>query len=136
MSPANTAVAVFVVLASFLAMPSDAQPDYRRLCPRLYQKIFRGYVPRGNLSAGVFTEVEGVGALKSCVVKCCVDGKCNVAFMMDAKCYHIACASNELCVPTRSENVESTERVSMVLVQPADEETWEDVLEPQGRCNL
>lgn len=94
--------------------------------------FFRGYVPRGNLSAGIYTEVDGVSALKSCVMKCCIDGKCNVAFMMDTKCYHVACTSNELCVPTQTANVESAEHVAMVLVQPTDEDTWEDVLAQQG----
>lgn len=91
-------------------------------------------MPRGNLSAGLYTEVDGVTALKSCVLKCCVDSKCNVAFMMDTKCYHVACASNELCVPTPSENVKPADRVAMVLVQPTDDDTWVDVLGQQGRC--
>lgn len=90
-------------------------------------------MPRGNLSAGIYTPIDGVDALKSCVMKCCIDNaKCNVAFMMDTKCYHVACASNDLCVPTLSTNVESADRVAMVLVQPTDEDTWEDVLAQQG----
>lgn len=93
-----------------------------------YYRFIRGYVPRGNLSAGVFTKVQDVSALKSCVMKCCVDEKCNVALMMDTNCYHVACASNDLCVPTPSGSLESTDRVAMVLVQPTDEDSWEDVL--------
>lgn len=53
--------------------------------------------------------------------------------MMDTKCYHVACASNELCVPTPSVNIESADRVAMVLVQPTDEDEWEDVLTQQGK---
>lgn len=65
-------------------------------------------------------------------MKCCIDSKCNVAFMMNTKCYHVACISNDLCVPTQSMN-EGADEISMVLVQPTDDDSWEDVLAQQGK---
>lgn len=52
--------------------------------------------------------------------------------MTDDKCYHVACNSNELCIPTLNSNPQTIEHVAMVLVKPTDEDTWEDVLAPQG----
>lgn len=103
------------------------------MCPHLYNKVFKGYVPRGNLSAGVYSEVKSVNKLKSCVVKCCTTDKCNVAFMMDEKCFHVSCASDELCLPKLSSNTDSLDHIMMVLVQPTDEDTWEDLLSQQGK---
>lgn len=131
---------------------TPTQTEFRRFCPHLYHRTFRcafsavnrsqkkkpvhfafrGYVPRGNLSAGIYTEVDGATDMKNCASKCCLENKCNVAFMMDTKCYHVACVSNELCLPTLSDNVEPADRVAMVLVKPTDEDTWEDVLGQQG----
>lgn len=90
-------------------------------------------MPQGNLSAGVYVEVKDAPKLKNCVVQCCVQPKCNVAFMTDGKCYHVSCKSDELCLPVMSPNADSVERISMVLVQPTDEDTWEDVLQQRGK---
>lgn len=48
--------------------------------------------------------------------------------MTDEKCYHITCVSDELCKPVVSLNPDSKDRVSMVLVKPTDEDSWQDVL--------
>lgn len=32
---------------------SDGKTNPRSLCPQLYQKTFRGYVPKGNITAGI-----------------------------------------------------------------------------------
>ncbi|KAK9883051.1 hypothetical protein WA026_001259 [Henosepilachna vigintioctopunctata] len=106
--------------------------NFRLSCPRLYEHTFKGYIPRGNISAGTFTVAESVSDLKTCVLKCCQDGKCNVAFMNDLKCYHISCSSNELCLPTLHNDPDIRKNVYMVLVKPVeDEESWEEILNSQ-----
>lgn len=51
--------------------------------------------------------------------------------MTDTKCYHIACKSNELCVPSSKLNSETAEHLTLVLVKPTDDESWEEVLRRQ-----
>lgn len=127
---------LLVLLVSYTSTQLYTNTPKNRListiCPHLYNKVFRGYVPRGNLSAGVYTEVKSVNKLRNCVVKCCTTDKCNVAFMMDEKCFHVACNSDEMCLPKLTSNLESVEHLLMVLVQPTDEDTWEDLLSQQG----
>ncbi|XP_060521492.1 dyslexia-associated protein KIAA0319 homolog [Cylas formicarius] len=97
-------------------------------CPRLFEHTFKGYVPKGNTSAGYFEEIKGVTSLVPCVLKCCTKNACNVAFLSDETCYHIMCTSNELCIPTKNLNLATVDHVLMVLVKPTDDDTWEDVL--------
>ncbi|KAL3274510.1 hypothetical protein HHI36_015893 [Cryptolaemus montrouzieri] len=106
--------------------------NLRLTCPKLYEHTFKGFVPRGNLTSGTFTPIKGILDLKSCVLRCCEDEKCNVAFMNDFKCYHIACISNDLCIPTLHEDPAIRKNVFMILVKPIDEEdSWEEILNTQ-----
>lgn len=77
----------------------------------------------GNMTAGNYTEKPKFKGLKQCVMGCCVLETCNVVFMHDTTCYHIECASNELCLPLfRSENSHLGTHVTMVLVSPVLED--------------
>ncbi|CAG9767299.1 unnamed protein product [Ceutorhynchus assimilis] len=105
--------------------------SFKTECPRLYPRVFKGYVPKGNISAGFFEEITDSSTLKPCVQTCCLKPSCHVAFMTDDKCYHITCTSNELCVPTMNMNPNTVDHVAMVLVKPTDDDTWEDVLAAQ-----
>jgi hypothetical protein len=102
--------------------------NIRTICPRLYERTFKGFVPKGNLTAGIFKEIEGVSNVKDCVVRCCRHEQCNVAFMTDDKCYQVTCTTDELCKPVLSPNSDSKEHVFMVLVKPTGEDSWQDVL--------
>lgn len=56
--------------------------------------------------------------------------------MTKDKCYHVECISNELCIPIKLDNLDSTDDVSMVLVQPTlGDESWEEVLVQQGNIH-
>lgn len=49
------------------------------------------------------------------------------------KCFHITCNSDELCKPTKmDENFKIRDQVAMMLVKPTDEDSWSDILQPQG----
>lgn len=56
---------------------------------------------------------------------------CHVAFLSDNECFHIKCYSNERCIPILK--VGSIGRISMVLVKPTDDDTWEEVLATKGK---
>ncbi|CAG9864771.1 unnamed protein product [Phyllotreta striolata] len=101
-------------------------------CPQIYKKVFTGHTPRGNLSAGIFNEVPGASKLKTCVLECCLKEKCNVAFMLSTKCYHIDCHTNELCLPTINPNTNNSDELSLVLVKPVDLRSWDEVLLQEG----
>ncbi|CAH0563661.1 unnamed protein product [Brassicogethes aeneus] len=124
-------ICFFVVFSLISGGYSYPQGDgLMGFCPRLYKKSFKGYVPQGNLSAGIFDQTE-ITNLKECVLKCCLKDKCNVAFMSEDKCYHISCYTNEMCAPIPSQKPNSVDRFTMVLVKPTDDDTWGDVLNPK-----
>lgn len=52
--------------------------------------------------------------------------------MTNEKCYHVTCKSNELCVPTPNTNSERSGQITLVLVKPTDDESWEEVLRQNG----
>lgn len=88
------------------------------------------------LQLGKYTEISEVKQLKKCILRCCVNQECNVAFMNDDKCYHIHCNSNELCMPKRPPDPELYNHITMVLVKPIlSEESWEDLFRQQGKFN-
>lgn len=84
---------------------------------------------------GVFDEVEEVKEKKTCVLECCLKDQCNVAFIVDDKCYHVKCRSNELCIPTLSTNSDNADHISMVLVKPlSEQDSWIDILNEGKQC--
>ncbi|CAB0014755.1 unnamed protein product [Nesidiocoris tenuis] len=62
-------------------------------CPsRLSDKIYAGYTPKGNKTAGKFLHVGRDLSLEACVAKCCSDEQtCNVVFMVNNTCYEKLC---------------------------------------------
>ncbi|XP_017783427.1 PREDICTED: dyslexia-associated protein KIAA0319-like protein [Nicrophorus vespilloides] len=116
---------------------TENKPNVHLLCPQLYHRVFRGCIPRGNTTAGKYSEINDVKTAKECVYACCVKEECNVAFMTTTKCFHIECASNELCVPVQNPNIDEIDQhISMVLVRPAPgQESWKDVFEDQAEIS-
>ncbi|KAJ0174628.1 hypothetical protein K1T71_009736 [Dendrolimus kikuchii] len=100
-------------------------------CPRLYPKNFINYAPAGNLTAGNFTEKIGLKGLKYCVMSCCLSEICNIVFIVDSRCYHVECVSNDLCMPLlRAGSRKWESHVSMILVKPVlPNENWSDILD-------
>ncbi|KAG6443289.1 dyslexia-associated protein KIAA0319 [Manduca sexta] len=107
-------------------------------CPKLYPKNFVNYAPTGNLTAGNFTQKIGLKGLRQCVMSCCYTATCNIVFIVDSRCYHVECVSNELCLPllrTGSRKWES--HVSMILVKPVlANENWSDILDQSNYRDL
>lgn len=74
---------------------------------------------------GNFTKAEGVETVKQCILTCCENDHCNIALINDAKCYHVACVSSDLCMPILSPMPDSERHVGLILVKPVStDETW------------
>ncbi|KOB72590.1 Uncharacterized protein OBRU01_12020 [Operophtera brumata] len=84
-----------------------------------------------NLTAGNFTEKTTLKGLRQCVMSCCVTDTCNIVFIVDARCYHVECVSDELCLPLlRTGARKWVSHVSMILVKPVlPSENWSDILD-------
>lgn len=82
-------------------------------------------------------KIEDAKVLKECAIRCCVNEKCNVALMNQEVCYHVYCASNELCMPTLSPNPSTLNQVIMMLVRPVlPDESWEDIIRQESEFFL
>lgn len=65
-------------------------------------RIKVGATLRGGMKAGNFTDVGIVEDAKVCVNLCCVSETCNVAMMVNERCFLVSCFSTKLCQMTRS----------------------------------
>ena len=123
----------YIMLVAFVprqgAAYASPKLEMKLLCPQLYRRDFKGYVPKMNVSAGTYTEITEATSHKDCVYLCCANEDCNVAFITESKCFHISCISNQYCAPTMSSNLD----VSMVLVRPTMGQNWEDVVDELGK---
>ncbi|KAL4708995.1 hypothetical protein ACJJTC_005856 [Scirpophaga incertulas] len=100
-------------------------------CPKLYPKNFINFVPAGNITAGNYTEKIGLKGLRQCVMACCLSGSCNIVFIVETRCYHVECVSDELCLPIPRVGARKWDaHVSMILVKPVlPNENWSDILD-------
>ncbi|CAK1555617.1 unnamed protein product [Leptosia nina] len=99
-------------------------------CPKLFPKNFDNYMPAGNLTAGNYTEKTELKGLKQCVMACCLADNCNIVFIVDSRCYHVECVTDELCLPLPRVGHKWHTHVSMILVKPVlANENWSEILE-------
>ncbi|XP_045451148.1 dyslexia-associated protein KIAA0319 [Melitaea cinxia] len=100
-------------------------------CPKLYPKNFDNHMPVGNLTAGNFTEKTDLKGLRRCVMACCLADTCNIVFIVESRCFHVECVSDELCLPLpRAASRKWDTHVSMILVKPVlPNENWSDILD-------
>ncbi|KPJ18756.1 Dyslexia-associated protein KIAA0319 [Papilio machaon] len=101
------------------------------MCPKLYPKYFGNYAPAGNITAGNFSEKKELKGVRQCVMACCLAEPCNVAFIVESRCYHIECVSDELCLPLpRAGPHKWDSHVAMILIKPVlPSENWIDILD-------
>ena len=99
--------------------------NWQILCPALYPRVFVGFAPIGNLSAGIFSPQPHISQLRDCVSGCCNSPKCHIALTYNNTCYHVLCKSSKLCLPLFHPESANTSPPNMVLVKPVEkEETW------------
>ncbi|XP_049875638.1 dyslexia-associated protein KIAA0319-like [Pectinophora gossypiella] len=118
-----------ITLSQFNKAWSDKYENNK--CPKLYPKNFVNYAPVGNLTAGNYSEKSNLKGLRHCVMGCCLEEVCNVAFIVEDRCYHVECVSDELCLPLPRTNSQKWDsHVSMILVKPVlPNENWSDILD-------
>ncbi|XP_045774500.1 dyslexia-associated protein KIAA0319 [Maniola jurtina] len=100
-------------------------------CPKLYPKNFDNHMPVGNLTAGNYTEKTDLKGLRQCVMACCLAEACNIVFIVESRCFHVECVSDELCLPLpRVGGRKWDTHVSVILVKPVlSNENWSDILD-------
>jgi hypothetical protein len=84
-----------IILVGFLSLAArvvhsqlQVEADIRQ-CPTILDRVWEGYVPKGNKQAGTFKDSGSPVALGTCVEICCENPACNIVFMYNATCYQV-----------------------------------------------
>lgn len=110
-------VTVLIPLIYILKICSTQQ-NLNEYCPKMYNHIFNGCAPMGNWQSGNFTQTSAT-TLYTCLLECCKQQQnCNAAIFFNQKCFHVDCATDNLCLPNHKNN---TINLKMVLVNPVSE---------------
>lgn len=59
--------------------------------------ILAGHSLRGGTRAGRFSSLGETANIHACLQRCCSKRTCDVALLIDGRCYGVACFSKELC---------------------------------------
>ena len=60
-------------------------------------KILAGHSLKGGTRAGHFETLGETASMHACLQRCCSKHTCDVALLIDGRCYGVACFSKELC---------------------------------------
>ncbi|XP_078344489.1 uncharacterized protein LOC144630083 isoform X2 [Oculina patagonica] len=60
-------------------------------------KILGGHSLKGGTRAGHFETLGETASMHACLQRCCSKHTCDVALLIDGRCYGVACYSKELC---------------------------------------
>ena len=60
-------------------------------------KILAGHSLKGGTRAGHFLTLGETASMHACLQRCCSRHSCDVALLIDGRCYGVACFSKELC---------------------------------------
>ena len=72
---------------TFKAVPPTCHPD----------SILAGHSLKGGTRAGRFESLGETASMHACLQRCCTKQTCDVALLIDGRCYGVACFSMELC---------------------------------------
>ncbi|XP_015778442.1 PREDICTED: uncharacterized protein LOC107356341, partial [Acropora digitifera] len=59
--------------------------------------ILAGHSLKGGTRSGRFTALGETASIHACLQRCCSKQTCDVALLIDGRCYGVACFSKELC---------------------------------------
>lgn len=62
-------------------------------------EIKTGYSLKGGTRAGHVNDLGGTASIHDCVKRCCNKKVCDVALLLDGRCFGVSCFSKELCEP-------------------------------------
>jgi len=106
-----------------------ARWNMQLLCKDLYPQLFVSYLPRGNLTSGIYT-LQPELSIQDCVMGCCKNSLCNVAFIHNNSCYHIECNNSMICMPLYRPELANNNPPIMVLVKPVEtNKMWSELLD-------
>lgn len=60
-------------------------------------KILAGHSLKGGTRAGHFDTLGETASMHACLQRCCSKHTCDVALLIDGRCYGVACFRKELC---------------------------------------
>ena len=60
-------------------------------------KVQKNTVLYAGMISGDLTPHPGIKRIKPCVKKCCQDLRCEVALMLEEKCYTVRCINKDYC---------------------------------------
>ncbi|XP_026472813.1 dyslexia-associated protein KIAA0319-like protein [Ctenocephalides felis] len=119
---------ILIVFFTYISCDNVNNGDILERCPRIYPRVFNGFAPIGNYSAGNFSEYKPSKDIDQCVASCCLADKCHVALQHNTTCYHISCATNQLCLPLYRESQASITKMVLVNTISDDDYTWKKII--------
>jgi hypothetical protein len=82
-----TSVVLWLTISSALEFDSPYDSSWTLACGSLQPNRYKGCVPAGNLTAGVYTKKKEIEDIETCVTACCEEPSCNVLFFYNGICY-------------------------------------------------
>ena len=91
--------------------PSSSSPSY--MSPQCVAGPDRYFVTlRGGMNSGNFDDVGRVASMDVCKRHCCDKSDCDVAFMLQDRCFLVSCQSRELCDDVHASSSRYVTRIS------------------------
>ena len=82
-----------------------------------------------------FTIVKDANTMAKCMEKCCDSKDCDLAYMVERKCYSVSCSSKEDCLPVSVKASKKTPLISaMVMKAEPKEETGNSYVDGSLIC--
>ena len=78
-------------------VPMTTKEKKQQMRCRVKGNVQKNAVLRAGMISGDLTPHTGIKRIKPCVKKCCQDIKCEVALMLEDKCYTVRCTNKEYC---------------------------------------
>lgn len=77
----------------------------------------------GGVHKNNFTVVKEADTMAKCMEKCCDSKDCDLAYMVEKKCYSVSCSSKDDCRPVSVKASEKTPLISAMVmkVEPKEE---------------
>lgn len=76
----------------------------------------------GGIHKNNFTIVKDVDTMGKCMEKCCDSKKCDIAYMVENKCYSVSCSSKDFCIAVSVKASKKTPLISAMLIKAEPKE--------------
>ena len=98
-------IVITIAYVRFVFLTAYKNPD--KCIP---SRIITNHTLKGGKTAGELKDLGMVESVEDCIEKCCGEKTCEVAFLVDNKCYSVECYGDELCqtLPVEDETFSPT----------------------------